>query len=117
MINVKPQVFKALKIEFTNVNDGYPSKWDSFPIISYIEEENKITVKTDDKEQIAYIRYKIDIWNNRSTSDLAVKVDEVMTELGFNRCGCVDAPDPSKLKHKVMRFEGNIDINTFMVYK
>lgn len=116
MINIKPIITKSLKAVFNNVNDSYPSDWATFPVVQYIEEDNKTHCKTDDKEQEAYIRYKIDIWNERSTSDIAVAVDEVFSSLGFKRTQCLDVPDSKELKHKVMRFEGIIDINNMRVY-
>lgn len=116
MINIKPIIVNELKKISNNVNDTYPSDWTIFPVIQYVEEDNKTHTKTDDKEQEAYIRYKIDIWNNRSTSDIAVAVDEVLSSLGLVRIQCLDTPEPSQLKHKVMRYEGIIDVNNMRVY-
>lgn len=116
MINIKPIIVKALKTISANINDTYPSDWVILPVVQYIEEDNKTHCKTDDKEQEAYIRYKIDIWNDRSTSDIAMAVDEVLSCLGLERTQCLDVPDNKDLKHKVMRFEGIIDINNMRVY-
>lgn len=116
MINIKPIVLKELKKVSIHVNDSYPSDWATFPVIQYVEEENKTHTKTDDKEQEAYIRYKIDIWNDRSTSETVMRVDEVLSSLGLIRIQCLDTPEPSQLKHKVMRYEGIIDVNNMRVY-
>lgn len=116
MINVKPIIKKELDKISKNVNDTYPSDWTTFPVIQYVEEDNKTHTKTDDKEQLAYVRYKIDIWNNRSTSDIAIAVDGVLSNLGLVRIQCLDTPEPSQLKHKVMRYEGVIDVNNMRVY-
>ena len=116
MINIKPIILKELKKVSINVTDSYPSDWATFPVIQYVEEDNKTHTKTDDKEQLAYIRYKIDIWNDRSTSETVLKVDEVLSSLGLIRIQCLDTPDPSQLKHKVMRYEGIIDVNNMRVY-
>lgn len=116
MINIKPLILKELKKISENVNDTYPSDWSTFPVIQYVEEDNKTHTKTDDKEQLTYIRYKIDIWNNRSTSDIAIAVDEVLSSLGLIRIQCLDTPEPNQLKHKVMRYEGIIDVNNMRVY-
>lgn len=116
MINIKPIIYSAIEPLSNNVNDTYPSDWTTFPVIQYIEEENKTHTKTDDKEQMAYVRYKIDIWNDKSTSDIAMAVDEVLSNLGLKRTQSLDVPDTSKLKHKVMRFEGIIDVNNMRVY-
>lgn len=116
MINIKPTIYNAINPLSSNVNDTYPSDWTTFPVIQYIEEENKTHTKTDDKEQMAYVRYKIDIWNDKSTSDIAMAVDEVLSNLGLKRTQSLDVPDTSKLKHKLMRFEGIIDINDMRIY-
>jgi hypothetical protein len=116
MISIKSLIRTELEKITENINDAYPSDWAKFPIIQYIEEDNKTHTKTDDKEQLAYIRYKIDIWNNGSTSDIAVAVDGVLSSLGLKRIQSIDAPEPNQLKHKVMRFEGIIDVNNMRVY-
>ena len=116
MINIKPVIYDALSNEFDNVNDTYPSDWAKFPVIQYVEEDNSTLVKTDNTEKLAYIRFKIDIWNSSSTSDAAIKVDEIISGLGLKRIASNDVPDPSGLKHKIMRFEGIIDVNNLRVY-
>lgn len=116
MINLKPTIAKLLKTKFTNVNDCYPSDWATFPVVQYVEEDNSTFEKTDDKEQKAYIRYKIDIWNTRSTSEATMAVDTLISNLGFNRISCIDVPDASGLRHKVMRYEAVIDVNNEYVY-
>lgn len=116
MINIKPIIKGELNKKFTNINETNPLDWESFPVIQYIEEENKTYVKADDKEQESYIIYKIDIWNNESTSDIAVAVDEVFSILGFKRIKCIDTLDHQKLEHKVMRFEAIIDVNNNRIY-
>lgn len=115
MKNVKDQVYAALDAAFDNVSDQYPKDWADFPVIQYIEEDNKVYEKTD-KEDKAYVRYKIDIWHNRSTSPEAIKVDKALAALRLVRTLCQDTPDPSGLKHKVMRYEAIIDMESDDVY-
>lgn len=116
MINVKDQVYISLKGICENVSDSYPSDWAILPAIQYIEEDNKVYEYTDGKEDKSYVRYKIDIWHNRSTSQFAIEVDEKISVLGLQRTMCQDVADPSGLKHKVMRYEGVIDNETEFVY-
>ena len=116
MINVKDQVYAALSAEFDNVSDIYPLTWESFPVIQYTEEANNVVQKTDDREQYAELRYRIDIWSNGSTSTAAIKVDDALSPLGLTRVGCADVPDPSNHRHKQMRYEGIIDVNSEQVY-
>lgn len=116
MKNIKDKVFSALEEKFENVTGSYPSDWKKLPVIQLTEEENKVYERTD-KEEKAYVRYKIDVWNNRSTSPAALKVDEIICKkIGLTRTGCTDTPDPSGMEHKVMRYEGIIDMNSDMVY-
>lgn len=118
MINIKPSITKALKTVCDNVCDGYPSSWEHFPIIAMEEENNVPHTITDDIEQISTIRYKIDIWTfNESASDLTMKVEEALFNLGLVRTFGADAPELRQgLKHKVLRFEGDIDVHTMHVY-
>ena len=116
MINVKDQVYEALSGVFQNVSDVYPLTWDEFPVIQYTEEANNVITKTDNREQMALLRYRIDIWNNGSTSNMAIAVDNALAPLGLTRVECADVPDPSNHRHKQMRYEGVIDVNNEQVY-
>lgn len=115
MKNVKDQVFAALDAVFDNVTDQYPKDWAELPAVQYTEEDNKVYEHTE-KEEKSYVRFRVDIWHNRSTSESAMKVDTALSRLGLIRTLCQDAPDPSGLKHKVMRYEGIIDMYTDDVY-
>ena len=116
MINVKDQVYNALLTVAENVSDVYPQDWEHMPAIQYTEEENVVVTKTDDQEQIARLSYLIDIWNDHSTSELALKVDEALAKLGLTRTTCRDVADPSYRRHKQMRYQGNIDVTTETVF-
>lgn len=118
MLNVKDQIYVVLCTVLENVSDTYPSDWASMPVIQYQEEDNKVVEYTDMEEQKAYCRYKIDIWNGsgKSTSELAINVDKAMSGLGLKRIQCMDVDDPNGYKHKLMRYEMTIDVNTQVVY-
>lgn len=116
MINVKDQVYEAIKPLTENVSDGYPKDWEKLPAIQYTEENNAVYEWVDGQESKATLIYRIDIWHNRSTSEMAGLVDQRVATLGLRRTMCTDTPDPSGLKHKVMRYEGIIDVDTEMVY-
>jgi hypothetical protein len=90
MINVKSEVYNAIREISSNVSDSYPSDWATIPAIQYVEEDNHVAEFTDGKEDKAYVRYKIDIWHNKSTSDAALQVDENISSLGLKRIACTD---------------------------
>lgn len=116
MINVKDQVYEALSSRLQNVSDVYPRDWAALPAVQYMEEDNRVADWTDDRETMSYCRYKVDIWHNGSTSQTAKAVDEALSSLGLKRTQCADIDDPSGLKHKVMRYEMYIDVDTQQVY-
>lgn len=116
MKNVKGEVYEALSAVTANVTDSYPSDWENFPAIQYVEEENRVEERTNNKEDKAYVRYKIDIWHNKSTSVTAIAVDEKISALGLVRTSCMDVAEAGGLKHKLMRYEGIIDMNSDVVY-
>lgn len=116
MKNVKDQVYQALSGVLKNVTDQYPKDWESLPAVQFTEEENNVYERTENKEDKAYVRYRIDIWHNRSTSETALAVDEAVSKLGLVRITCQDVPDPSGLKHKMMRYEGIICMDSEIVY-
>lgn len=116
MKNVKDEVYAALLTVTDNVSDTYPKDWAKFPTIQFVEENNSVEEWTDDQEQMARVRYRIDIWHNQSTSETALAVDKAVASLGLRRTACGDVQDPSGLKHKQMRYEGIIDMNSDTVY-
>lgn len=115
MINVKDQVYAALSSAFSNVTDGYPSDWSIMPAVQLTEEDNRVSEDADGVETMSYLRFRIDIWDTKSTSASALEVDKVICPLGLRRTGCMDSHDDPKYKHKVMRYEGMIDTDTEMV--
>ncbi len=117
MINVKDQVYNAIKGITENVSDGHPKEWAKLPAIQYTEEDNSVFEWVDGEESKANLRYRVDIWNNESTSLAALAVDRAIAPLGLRRTACGDIDDPSGLKHKVMRYEGIIDVETEMVFQ
>jgi hypothetical protein len=117
MINVKDQVYAALCTVFANVSDGYPKDWKAMPAVQYTEEENNVYEYSNCGEEKSYIRYRVDIWDEESTSGHAVNTDKAMAALGLKRVQCTDVDDPqSRYKHKMMRYEAVIDVETEMTY-
>lgn len=116
MINIKDQIYQQLNKSLENVTDTYPSSWASIPAIQYTEEENSVYEWADDKEVSSYLRYRIDIWDNKSTSETALKVDEIMADFGLKRISCADVADPTGLRHKQMRYEAILDVNQGAIY-
>lgn len=116
MINVKDEIYTALLAVTDNVTDCYPKDWEKDLAIQYMEEENNVVEYTDMEEQKAYVRYRIDIWHRKSTSQAAVAVDKAIAALGLKRTSCSDVDDPSGRKHKQMRYEMVIDVHTGEVY-
>lgn len=45
-----------------------------------------------------------------------MQVDAALSKLGLVRILCQDTPDPSGMKHKVMRYEGIIDMESEQVF-
>ena len=84
--------------------------------MQYTEEENKVHEHTGEGECKSYVRYRVDIWHNKSTSQAALDVDAALSALGLVRTSCSDVSDPANFKHKVMRYEGIIDMESDEVY-
>ncbi|VIZ46953.1 conserved structural protein, putative [Streptococcus pneumoniae] len=90
MINIKPVIYKELQKVADNVTDTYPSDWETFPVVIFLEEQNKPGDWFDDQEQKSSIRYKVDIFDDTSTSELAVKINQIFESLGLRRTDCQD---------------------------
>ena len=124
MKNIKDKIYERLSEKFgeESVSDQYPHDWGNLPRVQLTEEDNRVMEFTDEGETKSYVRYRIDIWHDRNTSpatalvDLAIGSPIMATRedgdhpLGLKRTSCADVPDPSGMKHKVMRYEGIIDM-------
>lgn len=120
MKNIKEEVYKVLCTVSDYVSDSYPSTWAEGSTIQYTEEQNNVWEASSEGERVredkSLVRYRIDIWNRDSTSLTALAVDEAMKETGLKRIECQDVPDHSGMKHKQMRYEGIIDMDSDEVY-
>ena len=95
MINIKRLVMEELEKICPDATDSFPDDFTSETQIQYTEEENKAQDVSGNKVITSYVRYRIDIWNQKSTSDLACAVDEKMNGvLGLMRIGCSDNNEP-----------------------
>lgn len=115
MINVKDQISAALLEVSSNVTDAYPTSWEEDVTIQLTEEENNVFEYVDGRESKSYLRYRIDIWSRKSTSNTTLEVDKKVSALGLKRTSCQDMNEEN-IKHKQMRYEGIIDNDTEMVY-
>lgn len=116
MINVKDKLVNELEKVVSNVSDTYPQSFQTMPAVSYCEEDNRVHEETDEGEASSLIRFRIDIWDNVSTSPTAVKIDEVISKFGFKRIACSDIGEPTGMKHKLMRYEAVIDTDQSAIY-
>lgn len=118
MKNIKDKIYNALCAVIENVSDTYPPDWEDFPAVQLTEENNAVCESTNTTiEEKAKVRYRIDIWHNKPTSETALIVDQAVSALGLARTACMDAPEPNlRLKHKVMRYEGIICMDSDAVY-
>lgn len=120
MKNVKDEVYAALLTVTDAVSDIYPKEWAEGSTIQYIEEANTVFEASSSadglREDKSRVRYRIDIWDRKSTSEAALAVNAAISKLGLKRTGCADVPDPSGMKHKQMRYEGIIDMDSDEVY-
>lgn len=131
MINVKDQVYQALLdatagiVEPDNVTDTYPTKLVQFPVVVYKEEQNSVYERVNRQGKLtetkSRLSYKIDVWNNDSTSQIALAIDGSIgagdgNGLGLVRDGCSDIDEPGGVKHKQMRYIGIIDTATQQIF-
>ena len=115
MINVKTEVYNTLKnntdltallggqrIYFMVVPDD---KATEFPRLTYYEYSNRAKNYADDEELATEIRIVIDVWSKTSTTDIAIKIVDIMESIGFRREECQDLyEDDTKIYHKYLRF-------------
>ncbi|MBD5497451.1 MAG: hypothetical protein HDR11_06760 [Lachnospiraceae bacterium] len=107
MIHLKDRILGELEqIAGADISDSYPEDFSTETQIQYTEEENKADQMAGNKVAASRVRYRIDIWDKRSTSALAGMVDDRLNgNLGLTRTHCSDSNEPGR-KHKIMRYEG-----------
>lgn len=116
MKNVKDIVYAAISGVVENTTDSYPSNFENLPAVQYVEDENRIFERIKNQESKAQVRYVVDIWDRKSTSQTAVEIDAAVSLLGLVRTSCKDVPEQGGLKHKHMVYEGIIDMHSDTVY-
>lgn len=111
----KELVAQALStIEGAAVAASYNLAMKQFPSILYAEVVN-IPINKG-KEARTQLAYSIDIYSEKSTTELACAVDDALTRIGLKRGQCMDLDDPSGLRHKNMKYTGVYDTNTQLIY-
>lgn len=122
MVNLKGKILEVLEKAVeqagitAEITDSFPDDFTMDTQFQYTEEQNKPQSLSGTKCINSYVRYRIDIWNPRSTSELAVLVDKALNgEIGLVRSDCMDDNGNSK-KHKIMRYEGIVNENDGRVY-
>jgi hypothetical protein len=115
MINVKTEVHNTLKnnTDLTTLLGGEriyfmvvpEKKAAEFPRLTYYEYSNRAEDYADDEELSSEIRIVIDVWSKTSTTDIAIKIVEIMESIGFRREDARDLyEDDTKVYHKYLRF-------------
>lgn len=107
MINVKPVVIEALKRAHKNAFPWNLNTFKKFPCISYYEISNRPAANADDREYMTEVIIIVDVWAKLSAevSEIALKVDAEMTNIGFTREFSYDVDDKGDLEHKTMRYK------------
>lgn len=86
MINVTPQIIKALSETGLKVYNEIFLKNESVPCISYYEYDNAAELESG---VLGYskITYHIKIWakTQKELVDYSIKIDDIMRQLGFKR--------------------------------
>lgn len=120
MISIKAEIYKALADAFEplgiKVFDFFPDELEQFPLVVYLEENNLPYQITNDKEVLSEISYRVDVWSEDSTTEHAILINDVFFKFGIRRTLSADIPDVTGLKHKMMKFEGILDLRTKLVY-
>ena len=114
MLDTKAYVYNALKSDAamvaalgssSKVQYSYPNDFNTLPIITYIETNNRNMVFYDDTAKSDESTVEIDIWANVSTTALTKLVDNVLSALLYTRDAGIDVPDPdTKIFHKKLRY-------------
>lgn len=112
MINFKPELVRLLSTIDAELVESYPDDWTKMPTIVYEEEANKPDITTTAGESSTYLRYRIEIYSNKSTSELKISINNIMTSRGFTRASSVDINESTNKRHTIMRFEGSYEHGT-----
>lgn len=113
MINLKNRILGRLEAmeSGADISDSFPDDFTKQKQIQYTEEENKVNSQSGSGVIDSYVRYRIDLWDTVSTSELACQIDAALSSMGLVRTGCMDSNEARK-KHKIMRYEGIVSEKT-----
>lgn len=120
MIKMKEKIKSALLPICENVFDYLPQENVTYPLITYMEEENCVNEWTDDLEQDSYVKYRIDLYCSDNAEEMCMAIDEQLAGVhGLKRIHCQDLNEDAKVKHKMLRYEAIIAMTSddnIMVY-
>jgi len=118
MLDTKVYVYNALKNDAplvaalgssTRIQYMYPNDFNTLPIVTYQETNNRNETFYDDAPVADESTIEIHVWTNVSTSAISKLVDTVMTGILYARDYAADVPDPdAKIFHKVLRYRRSI---------
>lgn len=120
MIKMKEKIKSALLPICENVYDYLPKENVTYPLITYMEEENCVNEWTDDQEQDSYVKYRIDLYCSDSAEEMCTAIDKQLAGVhGLKRIHCQDLNEDVNVKHKMLRYEAIIAMTSddnIMVY-
>jgi len=89
----------------TKIQYAYPNDFNTLPIITYLESNNRMTEWYDDNPAAEESTITVDVWANVSTSALSKLVDAALAAVLYTREFAADVPDPdAKIFHKSLRY-------------
>ena len=89
----------------TKIQYAYPNDFNTLPIITYLESNNRMTEWYDDTPAAEESTITVDVWANVSTSALSKLVDAALAAVLYTREFAADVPDPdAKIFHKSLRY-------------
>lgn len=98
------------------VSDEYPSEWKKGTEIQLTEEQNRVLESDNQGETKSLLRYRIDIYSDKSTTGDSIAVDRVLAGIGFKRIDCKDELAIPGYHHKMMRYEAIADLESEALY-
>lgn len=107
MIDVNAEAEKTLSALDYKITYYYPDDFNSLPVVSFYNLNEKPDFSTDNEEDIQSGTVVVDIWANKPDvcGSIGIEVNNIMIADGWHRELSRDVtPDNSRVYHRTMRF-------------
>lgn len=112
--DIRSQLEKVTALK--QVASEYPNTWAQMPAAIYSTKAKPHKKDISDNEALTEWTVKVDLYGNKSLSEMQSEIIKVLKEIGFKNIASDDG-NQDALKRSILTFRGVVDNRTLFVYQ